>query len=167
LISQGNGRGGYQSSAESVVQPLFPVPLNVESWAWVCVVAIGLALRLLLLDRLPLSEDEARFAFPAWQGFQGLLDGSLVDVGAPLLSNALALLFWLFNASDVTARLLPALAGASLPLTPLILRSTIGWRAALIAGVLLAVTPSAVATSCSSQWPFAGQVTQSSGWSEM
>jgi hypothetical protein len=67
--------------------------------------------RLLLLDRAPLSESEATYAFRSWQAALGQLDGSLTDLGAPLFSHILTGIMWIFGASDIAARLLSALAG--------------------------------------------------------
>jgi hypothetical protein len=98
-----------------------------------------------MIDRLPLNSREATYALAAWQSVLGQLAGSLVDSHAPLFSHALALVLALFGASDVAARLVPALAGVGLALTPSLLTAMIGFRAALAAGVLIGVSPIAVA----------------------
>ncbi len=53
-----------------------------------------------------------------------------------------ALFFWLFGASDATARLVPALAGVALPLSMLLFNRILGRRAALVAAGILALSPS-------------------------
>lgn len=115
--------------------------------AWLLLALGSAVLRLIVIDRLPLSEVEARYAVPAWQAVLGQLDGSLVDGGAPFLSHALVVVFGLFGASDVAARLVPALAGIGLVLTPALLTGTLGLRTALWAGFLLAVSPITVQAS--------------------
>ncbi len=116
-------------------------------FAWLLVVLGAAALRLLLLDRAPLAEAEATAAFPVWQAVHGVLDDSLAGLGSPLFSNLVALVFWLFGASDVAARLIPALAGVALALTPALLLPILGPRAALAAGALLAISPVTVELS--------------------
>ena len=115
--------------------------------SWVLLALGSAVLRLFVIDRLPLSEGEARYALPAWQAVLGQLDGSLVDGGAPFLSHALVVVFGLFGASDVAARLAPALAGVGLVLTPALLTGTLGLRTALWAGFLIALAPIAVQAS--------------------
>ncbi len=111
-------------------------------------VALGAALlRLLVLDRVPLSEAEASYAFPVWQAAQGQLDDTLVALGAPLFTNLVTLTIWLFGASDFAARLVPAFAGVALAMTPALLVAIIGTRAALAASVLIATSPITVELS--------------------
>ncbi|MPZ14271.1 MAG: hypothetical protein GEU73_07575 [Chloroflexi bacterium] len=101
----------------------------------------SLVLRIAMIDRAPLDSHEAALAFAAWQAALGETGDSLVASGAPLLARLIAGLFWLFGASDVTARIVPALAGAALPLTPSLLTGLLGSRVTLTAGVLIAVSP--------------------------
>src|SRR5207249_217220 len=85
--------------------------------AWSTLALAAAVLRLSVIDRAPLNEAESGYAVAAWQAVLGRLDGSLVDGGAPLLSHALTLVFGLFGASDVAARVIAALAGVGLVLT--------------------------------------------------
>jgi hypothetical protein len=114
---------------------------------WTLLALASGLLRLIVINRLPLNEAEAAYAFPAWQALLGRLDGSLVDSGAPLLSHTLVVLLGLFGASDVTARLLPALAGTALTLTPALLSVPLGARTTFWAGALIAVSPIALQAS--------------------
>jgi len=109
--------------------------------------AAAALLRLLMIDRVPLSETEVTYALPAWQALRGQLDSSLAATGTPLLAHLLAGLFGLFGASDVAARLPAALAGVALALTPALLTAHVGLRAALWAAALLVVSPIAVQAS--------------------
>ena len=127
--------------------PIEVVRAHPVAVSWI-LLALGAALlRLIVLDRQPLSEAEARYALPAWQAVMGQFDGSLVESGAPLLSHAMVVVFGLFGASDVAARLVPALAGVGLSLTPGLLTGTFGLRTTLWAAVLIAVSPVAVHAS--------------------
>src|SRR5206468_7599399 len=63
------------------------------------------------------------------------------------LTSLTTFVFWLFGASDVTARFIPALAGAAIALTPAILPPFCGPGARVVAGTLLATSPLAVELS--------------------
>lgn len=115
--------------------------------AWGAVAAGSLLLRLAVIDRVPLSEAEARVALPAWLAVGGQLDSSLVEGGTPLLSNILVALFWLFGASDADSRLPSALAGTALALTPALLTRPLGAPVALSSAVLIGTSPIAVQLS--------------------
>lgn len=117
------------------------------SWAWAAVALASGVLRLAEIDRVPLAESEATYAFSAWQAALGQLDSSLAGTGAPLLAHLMAGLFWLFGASDLAARLVPALAGVGLALSPALLSGMLGRRVALLAGLLIGISPIAVQLS--------------------
>lgn len=116
--------------------------LTVELLAYGGVVAAGLALRLAGLGQAPLEPSEAELALSAWQVTRGAppaLDGG------PLPVFATTLVLFVFGASDAAARLLPALAGAALPLAAWALRGACGRWGALGAATALAVSPTLVA----------------------
>lgn len=77
----------------------------------------------------------------AWQAVED--QGMPIGDYSPLLFSVNSLLFALFGASDALARLVPALAGAGLALTPLLLRERLGRWGALAAGVYLTISPTA------------------------
>ncbi len=103
--------------------------------------ALGLLLRLAELDRILPNEREALQALAAWRFLNPQLPGAQLLPASPLLFALQALLFSLFGASEVTARLPVALAGALLPLLPLLLQSALGRARALAFCVLLATSP--------------------------
>lgn len=114
---------------------------------WGAVGAAALALRLLLLDGSPLDAQEARSVLPAWQAAQGLPVDQSTGLEHPLFTSLVTLVFWLFGSSDVSARLVPALAGTVASLTPVLLAPLLGPGAALVAGVLVASCPLAIELS--------------------
>lgn len=105
---------------------------------------LGLGLRLLNLGQAPLSDIEANWALQSLSVARGesLAIGS--QPGYVLLTGSL---FWLFNSSNAMARLLPALAGVALILSPLFFRSRLGRAAAIILAFGLALDPGLVAIS--------------------
>ncbi len=118
----------------------FPT-LNVEMVLYVGCALAALIIRLFLLDLAPLSSDEAMQAVASWHWISGQADAL---TGSPLLFAGNALLFTLFGASDFAARILPALFGAALVLLPSLLRRELGRSGALMASVLLVLSPSLV-----------------------
>ncbi len=99
---------------------------------------VGMALRLPGLWNTPLGAVEARRAAEALDA----LRGTSVDVAAgPLLIYGQMLLFLGLTPSDMAARLLPWLAGAALPLATWPLRRHLGYPAAALASLFLALSP--------------------------
>jgi uncharacterized protein (TIGR03663 family) len=126
-------------------RPLFAW-LTWEVALYGLILVLGLSLRLGLLGARIMDVPEAAQAGQAWQLATG---GTLLpadDTGrvSPLLLSGQALLFALFGASDVTARLLPALAGSLVVLLPFFLRSLVGRIGALVAALALALSPTLV-----------------------
>ncbi len=108
-------------------------------WLWAAVVLLGAALRLTELDLAPLSRSEVITALAA---LTGSFDHGAVAGG--LLVGLNRALFGLAGASDATARLLPAVVGAALPLVMLLWTPLLGRRGALLAAGMLAISPSLV-----------------------
>jgi uncharacterized protein (TIGR03663 family) len=81
----------------------------------------------------------------AWRAVTG--QGMPGSDYSPLLLALDALLFALCGASDSLARLWPALLGGGLALTPWLLRQRVGRLGALVAGLYLALSPTALVAS--------------------
>ena len=116
-----------------------PAGLTVEIALYVLVGLLAAVVRLWGLDAWPLRAGEAMSALGAWN----LSHGMPVGVGdySPLLVTGNMLLFGLFRASDAAARVWPAIFGVLLALTPALLRHRLGRAGALIASLLLALSP--------------------------
>lgn len=102
-------------------------------------------LRFSALDSLPLSPDEAHEALAAWQVFQP--GATAAQIGSPAYFSLTSLLMPFLGVSDVTARLVPALFGWGLVALPWLLRRELKPAGALVAGLLLAVSPLFTAVS--------------------
>jgi hypothetical protein len=109
--------------------------VTVETALYVCVLAVALFLRLFRLELSPLSEFEAAQALAALRG------SALPPAGSPLLYALNSNLLAMFSAGDAIVRLLPALAGALLALTPALFRDMLGRFGALGASIILALSP--------------------------
>jgi 4-amino-4-deoxy-L-arabinose transferase-like glycosyltransferase len=137
-------------TAENKSNPIalaVPFPwLTVETAVWGLVLLLALGLRLLRLDVAPLSAGEAQGALAAWR-FAGGQGAPTATNFSPILFSGQWLTFLFFGANELSARLLPALAGSALALAPALLRRHIGRSGALLAGALLALSPTAVTLS--------------------
>jgi uncharacterized protein (TIGR03663 family) len=119
--------------------------LTVEVALYILVGMIATGLRFYALGAQPLRESEAVQALAAWR-FLGLgIGGWGLDTGySPLLFLGNAFGFALLGASNAMARLVPALSGTALAVLPYFLRRRLGRRGALVASILLALSPSTV-----------------------
>ena len=123
----------------SVEDRSFAAWLTVERAAYLAMVLIAAAIRLVQLDLRPLTAAEAAEAWRAWR----LTQGGIV-AGATSSPLVFALNLWTFDilgATDFLARLWPALAGALMPLLVYPLRARLGRGGALVSAMLLALSP--------------------------
>ena len=102
-------------------------------------VAIGVFLRLLLLDARPLSAEEGALALESHRLMVGSPPESVLR--GPLPAYGVALALAMFAGGDGAARLPSALLGAMLVGAPYLIRHGLGRAAALIAAYGLALSP--------------------------
>lgn len=143
----GRGKAATESppreAAAEAVEP-YTVPISVDAVVWVIVIGLAAALRLASLDGLQLTIDEGSRAFAAWVVSEGTVpEGWTGDLTSALTSH----LFRIFGAGDSAARIIPALAGSALVASFWWAGRYYGRGVALLAGVLVAVSPIAVLTS--------------------
>ena len=128
------------------------VNLTTISWttiAWIAVVVVAVAFRLPDLGHHALSISESQLADSGYRFYSGHTTGpgnDLSNVG-PVALILEAFAFFLFGASDISARIVPALLGIAMIPMVLGLRPAIGNTRALGAASLLALSPIAVYTS--------------------
>ncbi|MGD9100605.1 MAG: hypothetical protein PVF45_08990 [Anaerolineae bacterium] len=134
-----------QSAHSAYPRSAFPW-LTVEIALWGLLLAISLGLRLLRLGAAPLDATEAHGALAAWRFASGQ-GAPVASDYSPLLFSGQWFTFLIFGAGDLGARLLPALAGTVLVLTPALLRRQLGRLGALAAGLLLTLSPTALTLS--------------------
>lgn len=113
--------------------------LTVEQLAYGLLVVVALVTRSIGLGSRPLAPTEAEGALAAWQLAQGL--GNATDAGTPWLLGLQTVLFFLAGGSDFLARLAPNLAAAALPLAVWGWRAWVGRGPALLAALLLTLSP--------------------------
>ena len=132
-----------------------------EQWAWVAVLVIAALLRFWDLGAKPLHHDESMHAFysllfaqdPSSYTYDPLLHGPFQFHAEGLMLALIMAAQNLFHVSspgnnpwinDATARIVPALFGLGIVALPIGLRRELGRLGALVAALLLAVSPSFV-----------------------
>src|SRR5687768_9463729 len=119
---------------------------TLEVTLYGALLVLALALRLYQLGAQPLTEPEAREALAALARLRGEATAASLPA-SPAYFFITYFNFYLFGASEATARLGPALAGAGLVLVPAFFRGPLGRGAALVVGLLLAVSSTLLAAS--------------------
>ncbi len=115
-----------------------------DLWLFTLAFALALALRLVYLGWLPLSDAEATWALQAFD----LVKGHSPALGAqPAYVMLTALVFFIMQASNFAARLIPAVAGALLVFAPLFFRDRLGSKTAIILAFGLAIDPGLLSLS--------------------
>jgi len=117
---------------------------NLEYGLYALAFGLALTIRLLRLGELPLGDDEARWALQALDLAKGLRP---VMGAQPAYVVLTGLVFFILQASNFGARLVPALFGAALSLLPYNFRDRLGNKPALILAFFLAFDPGFLALS--------------------
>ena len=99
------------------------------------------AMRLWDLGSRAMHHDESLHAFYSWDLYRGLGFQHNPMMHGPLQFEATAGIFFVLGDSDVTSRLLYALAGTVLVMLPLLFRSKLGRVGALLVAAMLAFSP--------------------------
>ncbi len=135
-----------QLAAQRAKAPAQPA-VRLETVAYIALLALGLILRLAELDVVPLSAAEAREALAAQRAVAVGAPGQGIVPQSALLFALQAATFSLLGASEFAARLLTAVAGALLVLTPLLFRRLLSPARTLALSALLAFSPVALLAS--------------------
>jgi hypothetical protein len=125
--------------------------ITVETSLYIVIFVIATALRFSNLGAIPLTNSEAEHALATasltGQASQFWNDG---EAAIPLSSTYhifTAPIFYLFGTSDVSARIIPVLAGLVLVISPLLLRKQLGSSVSLVLSFLFAISPTLATTS--------------------
>lgn len=127
---------------------LFPQALIVryEVFVYLAVIVISLVLRVAQLDVVPLSTYEARQDLAAWRAVYPEAAGTPIVAESPLLFALHSLAFTVLGPSEFSARILTVLASVLLILSPLLFRQLFGRTRTLVFVLLLAFSPTLLAT---------------------
>ncbi|MFP6595243.1 MAG: flippase activity-associated protein Agl23 [Dehalococcoidia bacterium] len=118
------------------------LPFRWEFGAYLALILVALAMRLYDLGGRAVHHDESLHGYFSWLLFNG--SGYTHDplMHGPFLFHITAGSFFLFGDNEFSLRLAPALFGAVLTLTPLLLRKRLGNVSALLIAGMLAFSPS-------------------------
>ena len=117
------------------------IVISAEAVLWAALIGFALALRFASLDQLPLTTAESARAFNAWLVSQGSVPEAWSgDVSAALTSY----LFRIFGSGETVARLVPAVSGSALVVSLWFARRHFGRGSALLAGILITISPLAI-----------------------
>ena len=114
---------------------------NWEVGLYALLVLVALVMRLWALDARAFHYDEGLHALYSWRLFTGLGYHHEPWMHGPFQFYGTWPIYWLFGASDYTARLLPAIFGTALVALPFFLRHHLGRWGALAIAILLTFSP--------------------------
>ena len=135
----------HEEAAGFLDRPLLPtLHLSWDKAAIGLIVLLAAALRFWDLGSRAFHHDESLHAVYSWYLYTGA--GYTHDplMHGPFQFQATALTYFLFGATDYTARILPALMGTAMVAMPYFLREHIGRLGAVAASALLALSPVAL-----------------------
>ena len=115
--------------------------LNWEMVAYAIILVLAVLTRFIDLGARVMSHDESLHTYYSWRLYEfGEFQHTPLMHG-PVLFHMVALSYFLFGDNDYTARLYPAILGVLIVLFPLLFRRWLGRLGAVIASVLLLISP--------------------------
>jgi uncharacterized protein (TIGR03663 family) len=116
--------------------------MTLENLVWALLLIAGVWLRFYALGDKPLHHDESLHAFYSWNYFKG--NGYAYDpmMHGPLQFHGNALMYFLFGASDFTARIMAASCSVFCLVLIYGLRPFLGRAGAMFTGVMMLLSPS-------------------------
>lgn len=123
------------------------VAISVEMIAVLVLIAVAAALRLASLDQVSISATETRQALATWRDITPNAPGAAIIADTPILYWAQRIGFAVLGPTELAARVLTALAGVFLCISPLLFRGLIGRGRAFSIAVLLTLSPTVIAAS--------------------
>ena len=124
------------SSLSEILKP------DWEKAIYLVIFLLAVASRFWDLGARAMSHDESLHALYSYYLYNGAGYTHNPMMHGPFLFHANALIYFLFGDTDFTARIVPALFGVFMVMSPLLLRRWMGRLGAIIASVLLLISPS-------------------------
>ncbi|MBN1284276.1 MAG: TIGR03663 family protein [Anaerolineae bacterium] len=115
--------------------------LDWETLAYVVIFIAAVLTRFIDLGVTAMSHDESLHTKYSWYLYHDGNYGHTPMMHGPLLFHMTALSYFLFGDNDFTSRIYVAVIGVALVMIPLLFRRWIGRAAALVASVLLLISP--------------------------
>ena len=141
--------GGETTAAVTFASPaLFDRPLfsllafTWETMAWVALLVVATVLRFVDVGVRAMSHDESLHALYSYYLYDAGKYEHNPMMHGPFLFHANAVAYFLFGDNDTSARLFPVLTGIGIVAVTWCFRRYIGRTGALVAGILLTISPS-------------------------
>src|SRR5439155_19045937 len=128
-------------SASPIAPDLQPLVISWEPFAYLAIMAIGLALRMYHLGDRAMHHDESLHALYSWYLYTGRGYAHDPMMHGPTLFEVGALMYFLFGATDAVARVGTSLFGVALIGLVWLTRDFVGRTAALVGAALMTVAP--------------------------
>jgi len=113
-----------------------------EKAIYLAIFLLAVASRFWDLGARAMSHDESLHALYSYYLYNGSGYVHNPMMHGPFLFHANALIYFLFGDTDFTARIMPAIFGVIMVMSPLVLRRWLGRVGAVIAAILLLISPS-------------------------
>lgn len=138
-----DGKVGRSAGPGFLERPLFSLlAFNWETTAWIVLLVIASFLRFVDVGERAMSHDESLHSLYSYYLYDtGKYEHNPMMHG-PFLFHMNAVAYFLFGDDDTSARFFPVLAGIGIVLVTWFFRRYIGRTGALIAGVLVTISPS-------------------------
>jgi len=115
--------------------------MSWEKVSYCAILVVALVSRFWDLGARAMSHDESLHALYSYYLYNGTGYQHNPMMHGPFLFHANALIYFLFGDSDTTARIVPALFGVFLVMSPLLLRRWLGRMGAMVTSLLLLISP--------------------------
>jgi uncharacterized protein (TIGR03663 family) len=133
----------YQEKRSLFERPLSELlKLDWEKAMYIAIFLLAVVSRFWDLGTRAMSHDESLHALYSYYLYNGSGYVHNPMMHGPFLFHANALIYFLFGDSDYTARIVPAIFGVIMVMSPLLLRRWLGRLGAVIASILLLISPS-------------------------
>lgn len=135
--------GSFETRQSLLDRPIASlISVNWEMVAWLLLFVVGGVARFYHLGVRAMSHDESLHALYSYYLYNAGNYEHNPMMHGPLRFHVNALMYFLFGDSDTTARIAPALAGLGVMAMALLFRRYIGRMGALMAGVMVTISPS-------------------------
>ncbi|MBN1965954.1 MAG: TIGR03663 family protein, partial [Anaerolineae bacterium] len=115
--------------------------LNWEMIAYAAILVLALVTRFIDLGARVMSHDESLHTYYSWRLYEFGEFSHTPLMHGPLLFHMTALSYFLFGDNDFTSRIYPTLLGVLIVMFPVLFRRWLGRVGAVIASVLLLISP--------------------------
>ncbi|MGD2039926.1 MAG: TIGR03663 family protein, partial [Anaerolineae bacterium] len=115
---------------------------NWEKLIYVVILLLAVVSRFWDVGARAMSHDESLHALYSYYLYNGTGYAHNPMMHGPFLFHANALVYFLFGDTDFTARIVPAIFGVFMVMSPLLLRRWLGRLGAVVASILLLISPS-------------------------